>query len=346
MGLLLYTKTTENENLNLPPWCPWQYPYPQSVNRVVQGLDPFNVTLGCETFYQISQIPNNKKTFEDMAIERALELKKLDGDIYVMYSGGIDSTSVLTAIIVSWSEEELKRVHILASIQSISEFPEMWNLVVEKFKGRISSSYAHVEKACKKGYVITGEHGDQIFGSDAIKKVIKVHGESAIHTNWETKMPAVYDFMFGEEMSKKFIEIYRQTIVACPFPIKSCFDWVWWFNFTNKWQHVKYRLLSYKDWENPKEYFPKIHHFFDTPEWQRWSLDNHDLKIENSLKSYKIAAKKFIVKHTNYDSYMSKPKVGSLKSLWKNKGFYEAIDDNLNFLDKEYAMEFINGKRI
>jgi hypothetical protein len=344
MGLLLYTKPFDNENLNLLPWCPRQYPYTQSVNRVMQGLDPFNVTLGCETFYQISQMPTNTKTYEEMAVERAENLKKLDGDIYLMYSGGVDSTTALVAFLLSWNDEELKRVHILASTQSISEFPEMWETIVEKFRGRITTSFSHIEKACKKGHVITGEHGDQIFGSDAIKKVVKVYGDEGIHQNWEEKMPLVYSFMFGEKITAKFIEVYRDTLIACPFPIKSCFDWVWWFNFTNKWQHVKYRLLSYKQWENPKENFQKIHHFFDTPDWQRWSLDNHDKKIENTLSSYKVTAKKFIVKHTRYDSYIDKGKKGSLRILWGNKGFYEAIDDNLNYISSDKAMEFINGK--
>ena len=344
MGLLLYTQPFNNEILDLLPWCPRQYPYTQSVNRVMQGLDPFNVTLGCETFYQISQMPSSNKTYEQMAVDRAIELKKLEGKIYIMYSGGVDSTTALVAFLISWSDEELKRVHILASMQSIYEFPEMWTLIVEKFKGRISSSYKHVEKACEDGYVITGEHGDQIFGSDVLKKIVKRYGTEGIHAPWETHMPAVYELAFGKDISEKFIDVYRETTVACPFPIKSCFDWVWWFNFTNKWQHVKYRLLSYKEWNNPRENFSKIHHFFDTPEWQRWSVDNHDKKIENTLVSYKITGKNFIIKHTNYQNYATKRKIGSLRNLWKNKGFYDGIDDNLNYISREHAMEFINGK--
>ena len=137
MGLLLYTKPFDNENLNLMPWCPRQYPYTQYVNRVMQGLDPFNVSIGCETFYQINQMLTNKKTFEEMAVERAEELKKLDGDIYIMYSGGINSTTALVALLISWSKEELKRVHVLTSVSNIKEFPQMWNLIVENFKGTL-----------------------------------------------------------------------------------------------------------------------------------------------------------------------------------------------------------------
>jgi hypothetical protein len=346
MGLLLYTKPFEHPRLQLLPWCPKKAPYTQSVNRVMQGIDPFNYTLGCETFYEITQVPTNNKTYEEMATERAMQFKQLDGDIYIMYSGGVDSTTAVTAFILTWSDEELQRVHILATTQSIAEFPEMWNLIVEKFKGRISTSYKHVEKICRKGHVITGEHGDQIFGSDVLRQVIKFHGEEGIHSDWQTHMPKVYNSMFGEETSKKFIEVYSQTTVACPFPIKSCFDWVWWYNFTNKWQHVKYRLLAYKPWEEPSKTFPNIHHFFDTPEWQRWSIDNHDKKIKDTFESYKHTAKKFIVKHTKYYSYLTKKKIPSLRNLWAIKGFYDAIDTNLNYLEDRKALEYINGRTI
>jgi len=343
MGLLLYTKRFNNEKVNLPPWVPRESPYTQSVNRVMQGMDPFNYTLGCETFYQIYQMPTNNKTYDEMAIDTAEELKKLEGDIYIMYSGGVDSTTAVTAFIASWSKEELQRVHILASVQSVWEFPEMWNLIVKKFKGRISTSYTHVEQACKKGHVITGELGDQVFGSDVIKKVVKYHGDEGIHQRWEDKMPSVYESLFGKPVAEKFIEVYSKTIIACPFPIRTCFDWVWWFNFTNKWQHVKYRMLALKEWEDPRTNFKKIHHFFDTPEWQRWSIDNHDKKIENTLDSYKVAAKKFIVNETKFYDYLSKKKIGSLKALSANKGFYDAIDTNLNYIDSAAAMEYLNG---
>jgi hypothetical protein len=289
-------------------------------------------------------MPTNTKTFEEMAVERAEELKKLNGDIYIMYSGGINSTTALVALLISWSKEELERVHILTSISNIKEFPQMWNLIVEKFKGRINTSYVNIEKICEKGYVITGEHGDQIFGGNNLKKITKYFDTESIHQNWEDKIPILYSYLFSESIAKKFIEVYRETTIASPFPIKSCFDLEWWLNFTNEWQSTKYKILSVKSWNNPQVNYSKIYRFFDTPEWQRWSIDNHDKKIENNLTSYKLPAKKFIVSHTNYNAYMAKRQIKSGGFFWPNKEFYDAIDDNLNYIDSSKAMEFINGK--
>lgn len=345
MGLLLYTRMYDAEGLNFLPCFPRKYPFTQSVNRVIPGLNPFNYTSVCESYQEINLLPWNKYSYEEMSIGRAMSFKQLNGNIYIMYSGGIDSTTALIAFILSWSNEELKRVYILASKKSVMEFPELWNIISEKFHGRIISSYAHVENFCKNGYVITGEHGDQIFGSDIIKPVVSMFGDEGINLPWKDNMEKVYSHMFGEDFAvKEFIKIHESTIEFCPFPIRTCFDWVWWYNFVNKWQHVKYRLLAYSPWEDQKNNFPNIHHFFDTPEWQSWSLDNHDIKILNTLDTYKYAAKEFIVKHTGFTDYQKKKKVGSLSSLWTNKGFYDAIDTNFNYISKNQALEYINVK--
>jgi len=342
VGLLLFTKLNKNGNLQFPDWCPRVYPYTQSVSRVIKGIDPFNYTLMCEPLSEILNYPANTLTYEEMCYNRAQQLKKLDGNIYIMYSGGIDSTSAVLSFVLSWSKEELKRVYIVCTTESINEFPEFWNNIYQTFKGRILSSYVHVEKYCEQGYVVTGEHGDQVFGSDNVNKLVLLFGEQSIHGDWKKYIPMLYDNLFGEALSKRMMEVHAPAIAYCPFEIKTAFEWVWWFNFVNKWQHVKYRMLSFKTWNNPKNNFKKINHFFDTPEWQRWSLDNQDKKIGLTLDTYKLAAKQFIVSNTGFISYLKKPKVGSLSSTWRNKAFYDAIDTDFNYISIEQAMEYVN----
>lgn len=126
-----------------------------------------------------------------------------------------------------------------------------------------------------------------------------------------------------------------------PFPIRTSFDWVWWFNFTNKWQHVKYRMLGYKPWNDPKRAVQQIHHFFDTPKWQRWSIDHHDEKIGRTLVSYKLAAKRYIVNVTGFSEYMNKPKIGSLNKLWAKTGFYDAINTDFEYISNDETMRYV-----
>ncbi len=342
MGLLLHLNISGVKSLPLKPAYPRVYPYTQMVNRVLlDKMDPFHYTLCCEPISDILKLPSSTKTFGEMAEEHAEAMKKLDEPIYIMYSGGIDSSSAVVAFMRTWSSQELERVNILASQHSASEFPELWNVVVDKFKERIFPSFRHIEYYCKKGYVVTGEHGDQLFGSDVVRKIYRMFGNEGIHKPWQDIMPAIYDTLFDPEIVPDFIARYEQTLSYCPFPLKTSFDWIWWFNITNKWQHVKYRLLAHNGWEKPAESFKKIKHFYDTPTWQRWSFDNHDKKIADTYQTYKLAAKEYIVGVTGFTDYIKKPKIGSLYQIWYSSKFYEAVDTSYNYLTREQATEYI-----
>ncbi len=342
MGLLLHLNMSGTKTLPLKPEYPRKYPYTQMVNRVLPDqLDPFHYTLCCEPISDILKLPRNTDTFGNVAEQHAVKMKSLDEPIYIMYSGGIDSTSAVLAFLRTWSSEELQRVYILCSHHSATEFPEFWNVIVDKFRGRILPSFRHVEFYCKKGYVVTGEHGDQLFGSDVIRMIYHKFGNEGIHQPWQNIMPSIYTQTFGPDIVPDFIARYEATLSHCPFPLKSSFDWIWWFNFTNKWQHVKYRLLAHDGWENPAKNFKKIKHFYDTPEWQRWSFDNHDKKIAETYQTYKLAAKDYIVGMTGFVDYIKKPKVGSLYQIWYASKFYEAIDTSFNYLTREQAVEYI-----
>lgn len=342
MGLLLHLNISDAKSLPLKPGFPRVYPYTQMVNRVlIDQLDPFHYTLACEPISEILKLPSTTKSFGDTAEERANSMKKLDQPIYIMYSGGIDSTSAVIAFLRTWSTEELKRVYILASHHSAYEFPQFWNVVVDKFRGRILPSFKHAEYYCDRGYLVTGEHGDQVFGSDVIRSIVEVFGDEGIHRPWQEIMPTIYRNSFGPDIVKPFIERYEQTLSACPFPIRESYDWIWWFNFTNKWQHVKYRLIAHKSWRNPKESYQKVRHFYDTPAWQRWSFDNHDKKIGATYDTYKLAAKEYIVGCTGFTDYLKKPKVGSLSQIFATSEIYEAIDTDFRFLTREEAVEYV-----
>jgi hypothetical protein len=353
--LLLYFggNNPNTKKLILPEWIPTsKIAWIQSVNRVnhkiANEINPFKNVIACETIEDILKIKNNKNSFEDVTFDRALDIKNKtkNSKVYLMYSGGIDSTTALVSMINSWPKEDLKRLHILMSYRSIEEFPDMWKDINKIFKGRIINSLTNTDKFLDDGYIITGELGDQVFGSDVIIPLVDLFGEDAINLPWKNNMNIFYKTFFNSNFKPKvdlFVEKYSMTLPYCPFEIKTCFDFVWWFSFTNKWQMVKYRHLAQKRLNNPKESFEKIIHFFDTPKFQRWSLDNHDKKIKNELSTYKYTAKEFIVKYTKHTDYLNKPKIGSLQFIWSNFDKNYAIDENFNEMSYEEVIGCVNN---
>jgi hypothetical protein len=352
---MYYSQKKPLEELGLPNWIPPFWPWVQSVNRINAKLgdqiNPFKYTLTCETVEEIMGLAPNYLSFEEQIEQHALELKtKTDNkNVYLMYSGGIDSTSALVSMINTWGDD-LERLHILMSYRSISDFPEMWSVINKKFKGRIINSIDRMDKYYNNGYIITGEHGDQIFGSDQILKANTFFGKECINGKWEKYVFEFYKRQFTSLKYREndcanieqYIDIIKYTSLYAPFKIKTLFDWVWWVNFTNKWQLVKYRSLLTEDAFNLNDKFVKIINFYNSPSWQRWSLDNHDKKIKDDILTYKYSAKEYIVDKTGFESYLNKPKVGSLQHLWKNFTKPDGIDENLNKLDIEKCLEYVN----
>ena len=79
-----------------------------------------------DQFTMPRDLNNFAMTYEDCCIDRAQELvnhsRQLGKPITVMYSGGIDSTTVLISFMKILSAQELKeRIHVALSIESIDE---------------------------------------------------------------------------------------------------------------------------------------------------------------------------------------------------------------------------------
>lgn len=316
------------------------YPYCSMVNRVIkQKIDPFIVETPVETIHDILKHPYKNQTFEELCISRAEWMRTQPQKKFIMWSGGIDSTLVVISFLKTHSKQELENVNICASSESLEEFPEFWNDIVKIFKGRIHSSHYHVENYLKQGMVVTGEFSDQCLGSDVINQIAHWYGEEKIFEPYEPVMKIFYERIGGPN---DLIETYKPTLKYSLYPIKTAYDWCWWFNFTNKWNMVKYRLLQVQGWKDQKNTYKNMCHFFDTFDFQIWSMNNPDKKVLNTLESYKFHLKDLIIDYTGYENYRRKPKIGSLGRLWSVKGINEGIDTDFNFLTREQLFEYIN----
>lgn len=347
--MILYTYPRRDRALaeRFPSWCPSMYPYTQSVSRVDSSLDPFEYTNLCEPISDIVDLPTNTKTWEEMCYDRAKDIiRSSDKNIYLYYSGGIDSVCVYLALREMLTAQDRERLHIVCTHHSHLEFPELWEEIYYNYKGRIINAYTNMEDLAENGIVLTGQCADQVLGSDNIRRVTSLYGYEGIKMPWKEALLPIYTQQFGSAKANKFIEVYGETVSACPFPIVTAFDWVWWFNFSNKWQHAKYKFLGYKPWKNPKETYKNVVHFFDTPEWQKWSLDNHDKKIGDRLITYKFIAKDFIVGLTGFERYTEKKKVSSLRVLWYNKDFSYGVSDGFEDMSRSECLELIRREDV
>jgi hypothetical protein len=69
--------------------------------------------------------------------------------------------------------------------------------------------------------------------------------------------------------------------------------------------------------------------FYCTDEFQLWSLNNTDKFIKNDFNTIKYIAKEYIFNYNKDESYLKKPKIGSLFRLMQRKEMVYSIDENL-----------------
>ncbi len=309
-----------------------------TTSRISFCPDEYNFALRSE---KISELKKETNSFEECCERKIKYFEDLRKPMFLLWSGGIDSTAVLVSFLKFGSVELRKRTTILLNVYSLREYSEMFHLISQNFK--IESSFNPLTNFIKDGILVTGELGDQLFGSDLIFDLVSLLGEESLTRPYEDELKNLFSYRGGEDEGKAFFERYQKIVSESPIEIKTAFDFLWWWNFSQKWQHVKYRFLLSDNWPDIASAVENVQHFYDSHSFQNWSIQNQDKKIGKKLSSYKQIVKDFIVETTKHQFYRSKMKMGSLGYIWFGKKAHFAVDEDFNYVSPERHLEFRKG---
>jgi hypothetical protein len=255
-------------------------------------------------------------SFADCCDVRARELLDGHGRLHVMWSGGIDSTVALVALLKALPANERDRLTVYLSSHSVAENPGF-------YQTRIAGQLAVQRTGGKAGLydetVVTGELGDQLFGSDLMLEATRRLGFECLAQPHAVVLPRLFASIAGDaETGAAIYRRYAPIADEAPYHLIRAQDFLWWWNFSQKWQHVKYRHLLYEPpGSNYLGMLGKVRHFFDTEAFQRWSLTHPGGKLGASIDTYKMPAKRYIVEYTGDAGYLAKMKIGSLCKVFK-----------------------------
>jgi hypothetical protein len=251
----------------------------------------------------ITKIGSVKPTelFDNICIKRAEELynkaKEENKKLFVFWSGGLDSTATLLSLIMVVTNKD--DLVVLYTENSIKEYPSFLGAFIDGKYKHIKFTevfyYETVTKYCMEGIVVTGEIGDQLFGSALFKQESK----EDLQRSWKT-----YKNISKLSNIEAFVE-------ACPQPINTVAEFLWWLNYSMKYQCVQTRMLL----DNTVSILNKnIFHFFDTEEFNDYTVSTEmQVKLpEYDIKKYKYPLRKFIdVLSKDSDYAYNKEKIGS-----------------------------------
>lgn len=254
-------------------------------------------------------------SFADCCDIRAQALLAANTRLHIMWSGGIDSTVTLVSMLKALPSNEHDRLTVFLSSHSIAENPTFYHdhiagkLIVQRTVGK-TGLYDEV--------VVTGELGDQLFGSDLMLECTRRLGFESLFLPHEQVLPRLFTSLAGDAaMGDAVYQRYAPIAVEAPYPLVSTQNFLWWWNFSQKWQHVKFRHLLYEERADYRPLFGRVQHFFDTDDFQRWSLTHPADKLGHRIDTYKMPAKRYIASFTGDDAYLAKLKIGSLCRVFK-----------------------------
>lgn len=268
-------------------------------------------------FRIIDKIPKGtcQLSFEEICTLRARQIiNQTKAGFKILWSGGIDSTLALVAILIELKKsDELHRLTIVLSKESILEYPTFFDDIIKD-----KLEYQFIDKTIydsitSSDIIVTGEHGDQLFGSDKLKYPI-LSGDAY------SPFEEIIDFIISRKLgSEKYtydiIDYLAPLIKKAPFKIITLYDYMWWLNFSLKWQTVSLRLIHGLN-RTASDLEKTVFHFFKNEDFQKWSISNHDKKIKKEWNSYKFIAKEFIYTYHQDTNYLiNKEKEPSLKEV-------------------------------
>ena len=301
---------------------------PFAIDRT--GLNKFN--------FEYDPIPEYDsqftKTLEDIIEERVTEIISTNKKIYVMWSGGIDSTAVVCAF--------LKRkvpFEILLSEGSIEEYRLMYNILI-KLKVKlhfINSIYIDPPKIVKgDGILLNGYPADQLFGRWKFAKDFKY---DMLKDKWENHDIKKMYPKLADVPAELFLRHMTESIKGSPFEIRTVFDFMWWGIFNFGWQDRKFYHLGYLDTKDVN-----IIPFFGNNDFQKWTVVNHDLKLQKETvnETCKWQLKDYIYDFVKDEEYLkNKVKMKPLTEL--NKDFSKVITsyDTLGRINSKSLSTFL-----
>jgi len=314
-----------------------------------------------KSIFPLPKMRDFRENYQDICEQRAVDLLKLadtlDVGIYVFWSGGVDSTCALASLLKHCKEPD--RLTVLMNEDSVLEYPLFYAQHVRKLRCQPTSRMTEV--FVENALVINGECNDQLFGSDIFERAIALFGIEAVmaplkrelitslyqHGSlfWLPIPPGITPIMnpdppvpVSRENAVFLSGLMGRLLETAPVDIRTNFELLWWINFVLKWQTVILRPLIFSKFPVSAQHIKTYYHpFFNTDEFQLWSMNNMDkrIRIKEGWRSYKWPCKDAIYSFTGDAEYRDyKKKFGSLRSLLLPLPFHKFIDEGFSFREE------------
>ena len=231
--------------------------------------------------YSYSPIPvnNTYSDFNTVTKNRCLELLSLGKKINVAWSGGIDSTFVLLSLYHYANDPD--QITVYGTYNSIIESGDFFDRFIKnKMNYSIKTNRLAVNNFTEQDCIyVTGAMSNQLFtpglsynrNRDCLLK-FKDKFDQGEQDKYNEDLARMADRSYKDVLTDDCLEFLTPSIMNSPKPINTLQELRWYTLFNYTWYSVLTSSLIGLD----KSRSERIHAFFNTDEFQLWSIHNND----------------------------------------------------------------------
>lgn len=241
-------------------------------------------------------VPTVEIDFKTALQRRVADICSRGERINIFWSGGIDSTSIVTAFLRYASDRQQCR--IIYSPWSVYEHPDFFELL-KTFNNLelIDISGDFYLDFDLDGVFVSGNSGDEIHAS-LDESFFSRYGYDFLHTSWK-------DFFYSKLPDRRFIEFCEQHFALAGREIQSVLDARWWFYTSCKLTSIlNYSELVFLS-SGPQRFdHTRLIGFFDCDHYEKFIYFNTDKIIQsNNYAAWKQILKDFCFEFDGLESW-------------------------------------------
>lgn len=272
--------------------------------------------------YIPSPIPEfrTSKSFDELMYQRAIELKECHEKVTVLLSGTYSMAVVKALKFVGANFD------VLTTKQDVDDFNNIYtellknittNIIVDRYELTNSKNYT--------GKIISGSCGRQLFTYPLApwftgrrktlekkrifitKIVYEIFALGLLYRNGYRNSSSLNNFFKDPHYAFTTLKQKLEDLIErSPVSIENTFDLYWWLNFNLAWYSRKCMYIGLTG------NFVDVEPFYDTEEFQSWSIVNHEnksRKIIDQFNNFTVKSEKTTLMHLNL--------INNRKTTWK-----------------------------
>lgn len=253
----------------------------------------------------ILAVPSERLVLSEIVDVRAHAIlsEHANGDVVVSWSGGVDSTAVICALLKNGLPTN--RLHVVCAESSPEEYPWFYRHLIDRgVRVTVTDKLVITLNELECSVIVNGWCADQLFGSN-----IHLRDLSLYNAPWVDALRSMFEQsrINLSARSYEYLEaVYTDYAKRLGFPIEQWCEFAWLFNFGVKWTYVQHdQNLALAGGKNAG----KAVAFFDTQDFQRYSMQRFDRLRERNVNKlnrfYKRQLKQYIYEYTNDSEYFN-----------------------------------------